>query len=370
MTEVGARAPTDAAGRAPARQPGLHADVRLRLGRLELDAAVDVGDGEVVAVLGPNGAGKTTLLRAVAGLVPVDAGRVALHGEVLEDPAAAVRRPPQHRRVGVVFQDHLLLPHLSAAANVAFGPRAHGVGKREAHRQAERWLQRVGLAEHATAKPGELSGGQAQRVALARALVTTPDLLLLDEPTAALDVDARQAIQRELRQQLAAFAGPCLLVTHQPLEAIGLADRLVILEDGRVVQEGPVDEVARRPRSDWAARLVGLNLYRGHGHGHVVDLGGGVTLVAAGSARGEVFAVVHPRAVAVHTEPPSGSPRNVWPGTITALDPQGDHVRVHIDGPAPVVAHITPAGLAALDVAEGDQVWASVKATEVDLYHR
>lgn len=362
----GPAAPVEA-GPAGAGQ-GLHAEVDASVGRLDLHAALDVAEGEVVAVLGPNGAGKTTLLRALAGLLRLDAGAIELRGEALADPERGLHRPPQARRVGVVFQDHLLLPHLSALDNVAFGPRARGARKHPARRQARTWLQRVGLAEQADARPAALSGGQAQRVALARALATEPALLLLDEPTAALDVDARQSIQRELRRHLHDFAGPGLLVTHQPLEAIALADRLVILEGGRVVQQGPVAEVARRPRSDWAARLVGLNLYRGQGRGHVVDLGDNVTLVAAGSAHGDVFAVVHPRAVAVHTEAPSGSPRNVWSGTISALDPQGDHVRVHIDGPVPVVAQITPAGLAALDVAEGDRVWASVKASEVDLF--
>lgn len=355
------------AARPDAADGGLHADVRVRVGTLDLDVAVDVADGEVVAVLGPNGAGKTSLLRAIAGLLPLDAGAIRLRGEPLEEPGGR-RQPPQRRRVGVVFQDHLLLPHLSAVDNVAFGPRARGARKRPARQQALAWLDRVGVAELAGTKPPALSGGQAQRVALARALATAPDLLLLDEPTAALDVEARQSTQRELRRHLQAFAGPCLLVTHQPLEAITLADRLVILEQGHVVQDGPVAEVTRRPRSDWAAGLVGLNLYRGRARGHEVDLGGNATLIAAASVTGDVFAVVHPRAVSVHTEQPSGSPRNVWPGTIAALDPQGDHVRVHIDGPVPLVAHITPAGLAALDVGEGDDVWASVKATEVELF--
>jgi molybdate transport system ATP-binding protein len=349
---------------------GLSARVRVWVGHFDLEAAVHAAHGEVVALVGPNGAGKTTLLRAVAGLAPIAAGEVCLNGATLEDPAAGVRRMPQQRGVGVVFQDHLLLPHLSAAANVAFGLRAHGARKREAHRLALEWLARVGLAQHAATKPAALSGGQAQRVALARALATEPALLLLDEPTAALDVDARASIQRELRQHLAAFTGPCLLVTHQPLEAIAVADRLVILEGGRVVQAGPTAEVTRRPRSDWAARLVGVNLYRGHARGSQVRLEHGATLVAATEHRGEVFAVIHPRAVSVHAARPCGSPRNVWPGTISALDPGGDAVRVHIDGAVPVVAEITPAALAALRVSEGDGVWASVKATEVDLFCR
>ena len=346
----------------------LHAHVGCRVGDLDLDVSLDVGDGEVVAVLGPNGAGKTTLLRAIAGLQPLRAGRIRLHGETLEDPAAGVCRPAAQRGVGVVFQDHLLFPHLSVRDNVAFGLRSRGAGKAQARAAAAAWLERTGLAGHANVKPGALSGGQAQRVALARAIACDPALLLLDEPMAALDVETRQSVRRELHRHLDAFTGPCVLVTHEPLEAIALADRLLILEGGRVVQEGPAAEVARRPRSDWVARLVGVNLYRGVAAGHEVSLPDGSRLVSAESGEGEVFAVVHPRAVAIYSEQPHGSPRNTWQGTVRVIDLRGDHVRVHVDGPPPIVAQVTPAGLADLSLTEGAPAWVSVKATEVDLF--
>ena len=177
----------------------LYADVGLRLGSLDLAAEVEVADGEVVAVLGPNGAGKSTFLRAVAGLVPLDRGRVAVDGQVLDAPDERTFVPTHHRPIGVVFQDHLLFPRLSALDNVAFGLQAHGMRKAEARRVAAGWLDRVGLADHAGAKPAALSGGQSQRVSLARALATEPRVLLLDEPLAALDFQCANMLdQREI----------------------------------------------------------------------------------------------------------------------------------------------------------------------------
>jgi molybdate transport system ATP-binding protein len=350
---------------------GLRADVLLRLGRLDLHVPIEAAPGEVVAVLGPNGAGKTTLLRALAGLLPLAAGIVSLDGHRLDDPAAGIRRPPQDRAVGVVFQDHLLFPHLSALDNVAFGLRARGRPRAHARRVAGEWLTRVGLRDHADAKPRALSGGQAQRVALARALATDPALLLLDEPMAALDVDARRAVRGQLRRHLNAFSGPTLIVTHEPLEAIALADRLVILEAGRIIQDDTPAEVARRPRSPWAARLVGLNHYRGFASGNHVQLEGGATLATDDpAAEGEVFVVIHPRAVALHPHRPSGSPRNTWPATVDTIDLHDDHVRIHLDGPLPIVAQITPAALADLRLTEGTRTWVAVKATEIDLFPR
>ncbi|MGH8932397.1 MAG: sulfate/molybdate ABC transporter ATP-binding protein [Egibacteraceae bacterium] len=346
----------------------LRARVAVRLGTLELDVAVEMADGEVVAVLGPNGAGKTTLLRALAGLLPLDGGHVSLNGTVLEAPEEGVRVAPEGRAVGVMFQDYLLFPHLSALDNVAFGLRARGVGKVEARRRAGEWLDRMRLGEYAHERPRALSGGQAQRVALARALAIEPQLLLLDEPLAALDVEVRQTVRRELRTHLDQFPGPSLVVTHAPLEAAALADRLLILEQGRVVQDGSVAEVTRRPRSRWVARLVGLNLLRGQARGDRVELPSGASVVTASPASGDVFAVIDPRAVALHRRQPDGSPRNVWRGSLDGVEAQGDRARVYVDGAIPVVAEVTPAAVADLDLGRGGPIWVSIKATEIEVY--
>ena len=346
----------------------LQARVEATVGRLHLDAEVAVATGELVVLLGPNGAGKTTLLRALAGLVELDAGRVVLDGAVLEDTATGARVATERRPIGFVFQDYLLFPHLSALENVAFGLRARGVPRAEARHRAAAWLERVGLAGHAASRPRALSGGQAQRIALARAMVSDPRLLLLDEPLAALDAAARAEVRRDLRRHLASFDGTRLLVTHDPLEAMTMADRLVVLEGGRVTQTGTPGQVSARPRTRYVAELVGVNLFRGRAAGAAVQLDGGGTLVAAGEHHGEVFASVHPRAVALHRRAPEGTPRNVWAGTAETVDVVADRVRVRVAGTVPIVAEVTPAAAAELWLADGGPVWVSVKATEVTVY--
>lgn len=345
----------------------LAAHVDIRLGTLALDAALTAEDGETVAILGPNGAGKTTLLRGLAGLAPIDAGEIAIDGIRLDD-GGDVFVPPERRPVGVVFQDYLLFPHLSVLENVAFGLRSRGTGRGAARARATAALERVGLAALGSVKPRELSGGQAQRVALARALVTEPRLLLLDEPLAALDQTTRANVRRDLRAQLGAFSGVRILVTHDPRDAAALADRLVILETGRVVQSGTFADVSAHPRSEYVADLVGMNLLRGTARGDRVELPNGAMLVAAGAGAGDVFAVVHPRSVSLHRDHPTGSPRNVLGGRVETIDATSDRVRVGIGGPVPLVAEITPASLHELGLTEGTEVWASVKATDVTVF--
>lgn len=357
----------------PARPPGgagplLDAHLVVDHGGFRLDLPLRVEAGEVVALLGPNGAGKTTALRALAGLRPLTAGHVTLAGRDLDRPATRVWTPVERRSIGVVFQDYRLFPHLTALDNVAFGPRRRGVDRPAARQRAARWLHRVGLAEQAGRKPRHLSGGQAQRVALARALAVEPDLLLLDEPLAALDARTRLDTRAQLHRHLSAHPGATLLVTHDPLDALTLANRLLIVEEGRLVQEGDTATVTARPRTDYVARLVGLNLYRGHADGDTVTLADGLRLTNASRLRGEVFVAFPPAAVALHRRQPDGSARNTWPATVAGLRPHGDQVRVELAGPLPVAADVTPAAVARLRLAPGRRVWAAVKATETRVY--
>ncbi|MEX0666155.1 MAG: ABC transporter ATP-binding protein [Acidimicrobiia bacterium] len=332
------------------------------------DIALRIADRETVALLGPNGAGKTTILRTLMGLVPVTRGQVRLDDVVLDDPTDDRWVPPDRRRIGTVFQDLLLFPHLSALENVAFGVRSRGVRPRDARRRAAEWLEQLGIVDLASARPRTLSGGQAQRVALARALATEPRLLLLDEPLTALDVSTRPEIRRELARHLETFDGGALVVTHDPVEAMALADRIVVLEDGRVTQEGTPTEVREQPRTRYVADVAGLNLYRGTAGTDGLVLESGAHLVSAQRLTGPAFAVVHPRSVALHERRPEGTPRNVWQGVVRHLDPEGDRARVHVDAPVPMTAEVTSAALAELRLAEGSAVWVSVKATEVTLY--
>jgi molybdate transport system ATP-binding protein len=347
---------------------GLSAQVKVKLGTLDLDVEFEVAPGRIVGLLGPNGAGKTTLLRVLAGLLRPDEGRVVLDDVVLDDTSRGIHVPPEERPVGVVFQHYVLFPHLSTLENVAFGLRSRGVPKAEARRKAAEWLSRVGLEGFLSSKPKQISGGQAQRVALARALATEPRLLLLDEPLAALDASTRLETRRELRRQLDGYDGVRVLVTHDPMEAIALAERLIVLEDGRISQTGTPKEISEEPRSPYVATLVGVNLYRAWAEGDEVHIGSAGRLVAPGAGSGEVFVVVHPHAVALYRDPPGGSPRNVWAGTVEALDLEGERVRVRVSGPLPIVAEVTPAAVADLGLGDGGLVWVSVKATEVVVY--
>jgi molybdate transport system ATP-binding protein len=346
----------------------LAAHVLVDRGSLALDVEVAVADGEVLAVLGPNGAGKSTLLRILAGLLPPGGGRVVVDGTPWDDGAVHV---PAHRRaLGVVFQDALLFPHLTVGENVAFGLRTRGVRRPARTAAAAAWLDRVGLPGFAARRPAELSGGQAQRAALARALVGDPALLLLDEPLSALDARTRLTVRAELRRHLAVFGGSTVLVTHDPVDAMALADRVVVVEDGRVVQEGTPAEVSRRPRTDYVARLVGLSLLPGTGEGTTVRLDGGGAVAVAEETSGPVFAAVRPESVALYLARPEGSPRNVWRATLAGATPHGATVRCELAGQVPLVADVTATSFAELGLVPGADVWATVKASEVAVYAR
>jgi molybdate transport system ATP-binding protein len=355
---------------------GLDVAVAVQRGAFRLQVAATVAPGEVLGVLGPNGAGKTTLLRVLAGLAAVTEGSIRLGGTVLDDAAKGTFVPAEQRPVGLVFQNYRLFPHLSVRDNVAFAARSRGARRGDARRHADRFLQQLDLTGLATRKPAQLSGGQAQRVALARALAADPAMLLLDEPLAALDARTRLEVRTELRRHLADFPGPVLLVTHDPLEAMVMTDRLLVIEDGHVVQHGTPAQVARRPATQYVARLVGLNLYPGTvaSTDGTVRLAAGGTLTAASSdplphTGTDVLVAVRPSAIAVHTDrPASASPRNVWPGAVAGLELLGDRVRVQVEGHPGALVDLTAASVADLDLRPGLSVWLSAKATEVDVY--
>ncbi len=347
----------------------LDAHLRVTRGGLELDLPLRAHDGEVVAILGPNGAGKTTALHALAGLVRLGAGHVRVDGRTWSDHTTHL--DPSLRRVGLLTADHLLLPHLSARANVAFGPRSRGVPRSAAAARADAELGALGALDLATRRPAQLSHGQAQRVAIARALATDPRLLLLDEPLSALDPELRPQVRATIAARLRTYPGSTVLVTHDPLDALTLADRLVFVDGGRVVQEGSPADVVARPRNAYVAHVVGLNLYAGDASdAHTVTTALGPVVTLGHEHHGPSWVSFAPAAVALYLHRPEGSMRNTWPVRVVAIELVGQSARVRLvaGDDATLVAEVTPASVAALRLHPGTELWAGVKATEVNAY--
>jgi molybdate transport system ATP-binding protein len=334
-----------------------------------LDVDLELQPGETLALLGPNGAGKSSLLAILAGLLRPDAGAAELNGRTLFDLNSGRQLwiPPFRRRITLLAQEALLFPHLTALDNVAFGPRSRGATRARSRTTARDLLRQVDAGSLERRRPHQLSGGQAQRVALARALAATPELLLLDEPLAALDIHAAALLRRLLKQVLAGRRA--ILVTHDVLDAFMLADRVAVLESGRVVEAGPTRQVLDRPRSGFAAGLAGLNLITGTVTRRGLtsrDRGEVAGQVDEGAAAGGAgVAVFPPSAVSVFLTPPVGSPRNGFRVTVTDLEPHGDQIRVRAGD---LSADITPGAAADLSLAPGVGVWFVVKAAEVSVY--
>lgn len=333
------------------------------------DVSLSLGPAETVAVLGPNGAGKSTLLGIIAGLVRPDTGQARIGGKTLFDlaPGKNLWSAPHTRGTALLAQEPLLFPHLSALDNVAFGPRSAGASRTDARDAARHWLTEVDAGTLASRRPGQLSGGQAQRVAVARALAAGPDLLLLDEPMAALDIHAAPLMRRLLKRVLADRRA--IIITHDILDALILADTVIVLEHGRITEHGPTRDVLDKPRSRFAAGLAGLNLMAGTAGGHGITTAQGQVIVGhhdgtLGPGQ-DAVAVFPPSAVSVFLTPEHGSPRNAFPVTITDLEPHGDQIRIRAGG---LAADITPAAVADLALAPGMTVYFVIKAAAISIY--
>lgn len=334
------------------------------------DVDVRVGEGERVAIVGPNGSGKSTLLQLAAGSLRPDAGTVTLGGATVASPSAFV--PPHERRVAYVEQRPLLFPHLTVLENVMFGPLSRGAGRAAARSRALEELESTGVAQLAGRRPSQLSGGQAQRVSLARGLAFDPDLVLLDEPFAALDATVTPELRRMLHARLAGLT--TIVVTHELLDVVTLADRLVALDGGRVAADGPVEDLATAPSTRFLADFVGLNLLGGTvAETNRVNLGGAQEviglhnddLVPGAHAR----VTVAPDAIALHRVVPEGSPRNALRAEVVRVEPRGPLVSVTVAvGEQLLRASLTPGAVAELALVPGDDVVAVVKATQVRLH--
>ena len=331
----------------------LSADFRLGLRSFELSLALAV-EG-TVALVGPSGAGKTSVLRVIAGLARPGAGRVGLDRETWVDVEQGVFVPPEQRRVGLVFQEYALFPHLSVRQNVAFG------GKQ----RVDELLERFRISHLAAARPTELSGGERQRVALARALAREPGVLLLDEPLAALDTHTKAEVRVELEELLHALELPTLIVTHDYEDAATLAETVGVLVEGKIRQIGRPDELVASPADPFVASFTGANLLRGHARRledglTSIKLESGDVVYSTDEALGEVGVVVYPWDVSIGRAQIEGSALNLVTGEVASVVPVGNRVRVRI---GPLIAEVTAASAEKLQLERGGLAFASFKAT-------
>ena len=343
-----------------------------------LRLTLTVPHGAVTAVVGPNGAGKSSLIKLVSGQLRPDEGTVTIEGRLVSGPGVHV--PVHRRRVALLEQRPLLFEHLDVLDNVAFGPRALGVSASDARLRARAELEAVDCLDLAGSRSWEISGGQAQRVALARALATDPRIVLLDEPMAALDVSVSPAVRALLRQRIRNEGRTGLMVTHDVIDALSLADHLIVIEDGVVADHGPVAELLAKPRTPFLADLVGVNLAVGRADAEDrVVLATGERLTgridpADGSLEegASALASFAPEAVSVHTDEPTGSPRNHLRARVLGIEPRGTLVRLTaaLNDEHEVAADLTVAAAVEQDLAPGREIWLAVKAAQVSLYPR
>lgn len=332
-----------------------------------VDAAFDVSAGRTAALLGPNGAGKSTVVAVLAGIEPLNAGLIKLGDRVLDEPDSGVFVPPADRRIGVVFQEALLFRHMDVQQNIEFGPKSLKRNSDQSRRLIELWIDRLDLDHLRSRRPAELSGGETQRVAIARTMVTEPDLLILDEPLAAIDASARPRIRRILARSLHEFGGPAIVITHDPAEAFLLADDIFIIEDGRITQSGSPEDIRMKPATRYAADLAGVNMTTGTAAGGSVVVGNHTLHISDSHVTGEVVITIRPQAISLHRHKPEGSARNSWQTTVRRVESHGEIVRVATGGPLELTAEVTTSGASDVGVAVGETVWASIKATEIDV---
>ena len=369
------------------------------LNSFHLDMNFSAGKGKTTVLLGESGAGKSTVLRLLAGLLHPERGHISLEGNTYFDSERHIAIPPQERPFGYVFQDYMLFPHLTTFENVAFGLRAQHLPRKVVRQRVGEALEQVHMAGYDQRRPAQLSGGQQQRVAIARALALHPQLLLLDEPLAALDIQTRREVRQELRNLLSSAGITTVMVTHQYLEALLFGYHILVLEQGQVIQQGSHRDLLQYPRSSYVAELVGMNFFRGRvicceaGAMCTIQLQNngrpGIELSAALEEQtqklpepgDEAFVLVDPRSITLYQTLPDSSARNVFQGTIVQLlnlgtpfgknSEQSGRVRVSmsVDDSVPLLtAEVTEASASRMELSEGKIMYATFKATEARAY--
>ena len=342
--------------------------VRAHQGRFKLEFGLQVERGETVAVVGASGAGKTTLLRCIAGLLRPRSGLIRHNERLWYDAAQRISVPAHRRDVGMVFAHGALFDHLTALENAAFGLRAAGVARSEAGAQARSALDIAGAGHLAARRARTLSTGERQRVAIARAVALRPAVMLLDEPLANLDLHLRPLVREALRHALSSANCATVLVTHEPAEAMLFARRFVVLEEGSVAQDGDLDDLRKRPVTEYIASFAGTNLYQGNarplGDGTTLVQSGGAEIIVQGAYAGAVSVIVDPDAVALSVHEPETSARNHYAGPVESIVSDRGAFRVTLAAVPRIAARVTAASLAALEIAPGRKVFAAFKAVE------
>lgn len=350
----------------------LEVQLRKRLREFELRIALSVQAGETLAVIGPSGAGKTSVLALIAGLMAPDEGRVTVGERVLFDSAQRINVPPEQRHLGYVLQEYALFPHLTVLRNIEYGMEARGVARDEIVRRAAETMRMLGITHLAGIRPGGISGGERQRVALARAIAAGGQVLLLDEPLAALDAQTRQNARGDLRRVIQSVGVAAVFVTHDYVDALAFGDRICVIDRGEVVQMGSQEDLLLRPKARFVAEFMGVNFLHGTAQtphdGVSKVLVNGIEVSTTVETPGEVFLAFSPVDVTLSAQPPAGSAQNVFPATVTALLQLGGRIRVDLDAGFPLVAELTPDSVARLHLEIGSQVYASFKATAVEAY--
>jgi len=326
------------------------------------DINLDIESGEYFIILGPTGAGKTVLLEAIAGLYPV------LEGEIWVDGREITNENPEKRGIGIVYQDQVLFPHLSAEENIAFGLKMRKCSKREIKTRIDAMAEVVGISHLLKRNPVTLSGGEKQKVALARALITEPKVLLLDEPLSALDPETRERMQGELREIHHRVKVTIIHVTHGFEEAIALGYRVAVLNDGCVAQVGTPEEILRQPSSEFVARFaLSRNIFSGSAENGFIEIDG-VRLRAITESKGNVHLSLRPEDILISKEPIESSARNCFQGIVADIADRGSFVYVTVSLPPDFVCLVTRQAFEELELRKGVRVWITFKASAIHVF--
>ncbi|WP_202079132.1 ABC transporter ATP-binding protein [Caldalkalibacillus salinus] len=354
----------------------LTCNIRKELRDFELDIEFTIGK-ETLVIVGHSGCGKSTTLRAIAGLIRPDQGEITIGDQFLFSHDKKINMIPEEREIGFLFQNYALFPHLTVYENVGFGLAARHIPPAEQKKRVEEQLALVGMTEYIDNMPDELSGGQQQRVALARALVLEPKILLLDEPLSALDVTTRDRVRRELKKTLSLLNIPAVVVTHDYEDAISLGQRILVMDEGKIIQEGTSQELIQAPRSSFVADFSGTNYFDGRmtkqedGLAHFKLERWGETLRSTARSEGEQSIVIQPWDIRLTKEKPSASRANVLASKVINILMYGNRLRVDLEGPIPLVVEVQGEDITALmGMEEGDDVYAVIEPEAVKVLEK